>query len=272
MLKRFVILLSFALHSSLLMSATLKVQVVDHQQKALDKVSTKLVNLKSGDEATPKTYKKGVATFVDVDTGDYQVFAILGEHRSAKSSMLSISEKDVNLTLVLPSEEEYQKVERAGNAAFEQQNYEEAQALYEKALSWSPWDSGMGYNLSRVYVRQGDSNKARGVARNISKYEIKEPEKIEQEVMAGVNFEEGRMALEKRDFGKAISSMKEALKAEPDNADACHALALAYGHLGNYPEAIKNINEALRLRPGDANFKQVKGLLEHNAEIASQKK
>ena len=80
------------------------------------------------------------------------------------------------------------------------------------------------------------------------------------------------MSLEKRDFVKAINLMKETLKVEPDNADAYEGLALAYGHLGNYPEAIKNIDQALKLRPNDASFIQIKTLLEHNAKVASQQK
>jgi Flp pilus assembly protein TadD len=224
----------------------------------------------------PEDRKKGKdaagVIFQEVPSGDYQIYAVASGYRHGKTGILPIAGKDMNVTIVLPDEKEFKKEEDLAASAFQNQKWADAQNQYTKLLNWSPYDAAIASNLARTYIRLGDPGKAREAAKTTSQYEAKEPEKIEQDILSGISFEEGRMALEKRDFVKAINLMKEALKVEPDNADAYNGLALAYGHLGNYPEAIKNIDEALKLRPNDAAFTQIKSLLEHNAKVASQTK
>ena len=63
---------------------------------------------------------------------------------------------------MLPEVKEFDKAETAGNAAFQQQNYQEALTQYEKALAWSPWDPGMAHNLSLHLCSPGGYQQSTG--------------------------------------------------------------------------------------------------------------
>jgi WD40 repeat protein/Flp pilus assembly protein TadD len=53
------------------------------------------------------------------------------------------------------------------------------------------------------------------------------------------------------------------LKEEPNDADTYHHRAHAFVKLGRYPEAIDDLTRAIRLRPGDAHYRVVRGGLYH---------
>ena len=52
---------------------------------------------------------------------------------------------------------------------------------------------------------------------------------------------------------KAIASYKEAIRINPDDADAHYNLGLAYRKLGQYEKAIASYKESIRIKPDDAN-------------------
>ena len=81
----------FNFHS--LYAVTIVVHFVDQKQKPLDKVNSKIVNLKNNDEATPAQYKKGVATYEEIPSGNYQLYATLENHRKTKSKSSILQEK-----------------------------------------------------------------------------------------------------------------------------------------------------------------------------------
>ena len=58
-----------------------------------------------------------------------------------------------------------------------------------------------------------------------------------------------------------------AIQSNNQNAEAYYVLALAYGHQHQYQEALKNIDEALKLKPEEANYVNIKRILENNARI-----
>lgn len=51
---------------------------------------------------------------------------------------------------------------------------------------------------------------------------------------------------------KAIEYLNDAIKIQPDYADAYHARGNAYADIGKYKQAIKDFNEAIRLKPDNA--------------------
>ena len=81
-----------------------------------------------------------------------------------------------------------------------------------------------------------------------------------------MNFEAGLHALESKDFPKAVKLLTESLKVQPQNPDGYYNLALAYGHQRKYEEALKSIDEALKLKPNEKAYMEVKRILENNAK------
>ena len=128
-----------------------------------------------------------------------------------------------------------------------------------EAVTWS--------NIAKAYVGAQQSQKAREAAQRAAALDPKQHGDLEKQLNGLISLEEGRVALENRDFPKAVSALTQALSVDPNNADAFYALALAYGHQKKYPEALKNIDEALKLKPNEAGFLEVKRILTHNAGI-----
>ena len=54
------------------------------------------------------------------------------------------------------------------------------------------------------------------------------------------------------DVEEEIESYKQAIRINPDYADAHANLGLAYGNLGMYKEAIEACKQAIRIKPDDA--------------------
>ena len=51
---------------------------------------------------------------------------------------------------------------------------------------------------------------------------------------------------------KAIEYLNNAIRLQPDYADAYYSRGFAYCDLGQYQSAIKDYNKAIRLKPNDA--------------------
>src|SRR4029453_13709481 len=119
-----------------------------------------------------------------------------------------------------------------------------------KLLELMPKEAVIWSNIAKAYVGAQQSQKAREAAQRAATLDPKQ-----------------HAGLENRDFPKAVASLTQALSVEPTNADAFYALALAYGHQKKYPEALKNIDEALKIKPNEAGFLEVKRILTHNAGI-----
>lgn len=68
---------------------------------------------------------------------------------------------------------------------------------------------------------------------------------------AGEAYQQGMSERAKGNYGEAIKSFKQELKADPDNLDAMRMLGDCYYHLGKRPEAITALEAVLEKDPGD---------------------
>jgi len=62
-------------------------------------------------------------------------------------------------------------------------------------------------------------------------------------------FEQGRTAIDKKDWNGAISHLQKALAKDKNNADIHSYLGFAYRNNGNWDEGIKYYNQALAINP-----------------------
>ena len=272
--KRETMMIKLAVVSALLLAmpfealaAKVKAKFVDQDKKSIMKSESKLVEKNSAKEYFGKVNKKGEAEFDKVEPGDYQLYGQSQGYMPNKSDWLNVAEKEASFTLTLVAEDYYRKKEQEGNTALTQGKFAEAAGHYEKLLELMPKEAVIWSNLAKAYVGAQQSQKAREAAQRAATLDPKQHGDLEKQLNGLISLEEGRLALENRDFPKAVSSLTQALSVDPTNADAFYALALAYGHQKKYPEALKNIDEALKLKPNEAGFLEVKRILTHNAGI-----
>jgi tetratricopeptide (TPR) repeat protein len=249
------------------MAAKVKAKFIDQDGKAILKSESKLVEKNSGKESFGKVNKKGEAEFDKVELGEYQLYAQSQGYMPNKSDWLTVPEKEASFTLTLVTEDYYRKKEQEGNTALTQGKFAEAASHYEKLLEFMPKEAVLWSNIAKAYVGAQQSQKAREAAQRAAALDPKQHGDLEKQLNGLISLEEGRLALENRDFPKAVTALTQALSVDPTNADAFYALALAYGHQKKYSEALKTIDEALKLKPNEAGFLEVKRILTHNAGI-----
>jgi len=248
-------------------AAKVKAKFVDQDKKVVLKSESKLVEKDSGKEYFGKVNKKGEAEFDKVEPGYYQLWGQAQGHMPNKSDWLTVAEKEASFTLTLVAEDYYRKKEQEGNTALTQGKFADAAGHYEKLLELMPKEAVIWSNLAKAYVGAQQPQKAREAAQRAAALDPKQHGDLEKQLNGLINLEEGRVALENREFAKAVAALTQALSIDPTNADAFYALALAYGHQKKYSEALKNIDEALKLKPNEAGFLEVKRILTHNAGI-----
>jgi tetratricopeptide (TPR) repeat protein len=249
------------------LAAKVKAKFNDQDKKAILKSESKLVEKNSGKEYFGKVNKNGEAEFDKVEPGEYQLYAQSQGYMPNKSDWLTVPEKEASFTLLLVAEDYYRRTEQEGNTALTQGKFAEAASHYEKLLGLMPKEAVLWSNIAKAYVGAQQSQKAREAAQRAAALDPQQHGDLEKQLNGLISLEEGRVALENRDFPKAVAALTQALSVDPTNADAFYALALAYGHQKKYSEALKNIDEALKLKPNEAGFLEVKRILTHNAGI-----
>lgn len=98
---------------------------------------------------------------------------------------------------------------RAGNRKFSKEKYKESEIDYRKAVLKDSTSVAGQYNLASSLYRQGNFEEA-GVALG----------RVEGSGRADVYYNEGDVALQEKDYGRAVEAFKNALLQTPDDMDA----------------------------------------------------
>ena len=96
-----VLFLSALLLSPSLLGGKVRVHFVDQNNKPLGNVESKLVNTQSHQEQAAKANKKGEVAFENVTASTYQLHAQLKGYLGTKSEALEVSDKEMDVTLIL---------------------------------------------------------------------------------------------------------------------------------------------------------------------------
>jgi tetratricopeptide (TPR) repeat protein len=254
---------------SLMFAGKLRVRFLDHEKKALGNVECKLVNTQSHEEQAAKGNKKGEAEF-KVAAGTYELLAQVKDHLVVKSDPIQVSDQDSEIALILPAMDAFKKIEAEGNAAFEKGEFQLALENYQKLLEMSPNNAVTWSNVARAQAGLKNREKAKEAVQKAITMDPEQFKSLETQILSWISFSEGREFLEQKQFPKAVASLTEATAGDPTNAEAFYGLALAYGHQGKYDEALKNIDQAIKLKPGESGFAEVKKILEHNAQASKK--
>jgi len=249
-------------------AAKLFVKFVDQQDKPLKEVEAKLVHTESGKELFLKARAKTELEFEAVAKGSHQLMAQRKGFLTVKSDSFVIEEKDLTLRIKLVNLDKFREAEAAGKTAFDQGQYQVALQHFQELNALVPTEPVTWSNLARCHAMLRQRDQALEASRKAALYDpLQFGADFEKSVQATLSFEEGAYFLEQQDYAKAIEALTRSLKYDSTKAETFYSLALAYGQQKKYPEALKNIAEALRLKPDDAGFLEVDKILKHNASV-----
>lgn len=114
-----------------------------------------------------------------------------------------------------------QKLVRDGNKLYDQKKYKEAGAAYQQALQKDPTSIPGMFNLGNSLYQQKQFDASRKVLSNAAK------NAKDKNAKAGVNYNIGNTYMSEKKWEDAIESYKQALKNNPQDADAKYNLSYA---------------------------------------------
>jgi Flp pilus assembly protein TadD len=147
-------------------------------------------------------------------------------------------------------------------------NLDQAQAAYKKALETDPNYTQARAALLSVQVRRGDTEGALVEAQKLA---------AEMPQSAEIQLELGRLLLRKGDFTAAMPPLEKAAALSPGVAEAHALLGMAYQYNRKSQEALAAYKKAAELDPKNLDYRTTYGLLlglnkHHDAGIAELKK
>ena len=263
----FVVLLWFPFNVE---GAKIKVHFLDQKDQALGEVEAKLVSTQSKEGQVKKANKKGELIFDKVSAGSYEVLAQKADYLPTKSNPVQVADSDVDVNIKVVSLEYYKQVETSANAALQQQNFNEALSGYQQLLELVPNNAVTWANLARVYGMTNNWDKAKeAVQKAVSLDANLAP--FAKQIDSFAYYSKGQAYLANKDFSQAVEVLTKAAESDPNSGDIYYALALAYGHQKKYTEAIKNAEQALKIKPDDVEYQKLTKILKNNAEAENKK-
>ena len=252
-------------------AAKIKVHFTDNDNKSLGEVQAKVVGSQSKEEPPKTANKKGELSFEKLSPGDYQVLAQKSGYIPTKSEMIKVEGSDVDVTLKLVSTEYFNKLDEEGKAALQKQDYKGALARYQEMLALNPDNAMIWSHIARANAMLNDWDKALGAAQKAATLDPGQFENFAKQLQTWSVYTKGQEYLEQKNFPKAVEAFSKVVESDPNNAEAFYGLALAYGHQKKFVEAMKNIDQAVKLKPTDAEFLNVQKIIKHNLDASGQK-
>jgi tetratricopeptide (TPR) repeat protein len=243
---------------------TLQCTIVSLKGEPLKDVEVRLTGSTDRNDQYAKTRGDGRVNFANLSAGDY---ALAAQRKGYMPLHLKITvPSDQPLRRTLLSEKEFASVEKKANDALNAGDFVAAVQHMTELAGYYPRDAVMHENLARAYAGLQEEQKALAEAALASELDAGRAP-VANEVQGVLLRGAGEKALKARDFKTAVAKFDALRELNPQSADAYHGLALAYGHMGRFKEALQAIDEAIKLRPNDANLPAIKQALEANAGI-----
>jgi len=150
-----------------------------------------------------------------------------------------------------------QRAAKASSEDEKKKEYEQAEAIYKKALGLDP-NSYQAYSgLANVYNSQKKFDLAAEASAQAQKLGAAAP----GGASASAVFNQGVIAWNANRFEEAKQAFEQAVKLDPKLADAHYWLGMANVNQGNVAEAGKSFEEYLKLAPTGQYAEQAKGIL-----------
>jgi len=232
-----------------------------------------------------KSDKKGEATFKRLDAGVYRVVGRKeGLEPTYREPVRLQPGKEETITLELKPGDVAKKfyfedpalIQQAnqlfqeGINAYQQEKFAETVSKLSESLKIVPYNPDGHFWLGVTLIRQrrwdeGQKEIETAVAMRPEEQRFQEILRVLPAARLG---DEGQEAMQRRDFKLAITKFSEQLKLQPDNADVCYNLALAYANDRQFDKAIEYLDEAIKRKPDDTSYPQLKALVLQHKEQA----
>jgi len=178
---------------------------------------------------------------------DSEMHALLARRYAAKG-MHEKALSEITVALRTTRIDEYYDL--AGMMLYKLKRLDEAEKMFDEAVRLNPGDSEAYMDKGEVRMELGDDE---GALRLFEKAAYLDPQNHD------AYLEQGIILDSRKQFGPAIEKVRKAVELDPASPDLRYFLAVAYMDGGKPEKARKELEEALRLRPG---FKDASALLQ----------
>jgi tetratricopeptide (TPR) repeat protein len=254
-----------------LCAATVRVHITDHQGAPVEAAEVKVVNSQSGEAKNKLSAANGEAEFDHLAAGTYQLKAARPRFVSSEADPVTVADSDVVVEIKMAAQEVIKKMVEDGNEAFKRKKYQAAAEQYAKALLFFPKDATMWAHLAKSQQMINEMDKAIESVKQAVKYAPSQFGALEREIVGAGAYEAGKTHLAEKEFSKAADSFSRSVKADPTYAPACYGLALSYANQGKYAQALENVQQALKLDSGNAQYKSIEEKLKQTMASGSSK-
>jgi tetratricopeptide (TPR) repeat protein len=250
---------------------TLGCTFVDKAGVRLHEVETRLTRLddrgeSAGEPGYRESDQEGLIEFLDQDPGTYRFEAQLNTFISMKRTLHLQGE--IDLRQVLLRKGQFDQLNKEAKRALENADYQIAIDRLMILVSALPDRVVLHANLARAHAGALDQEKALAEADAAAAIDAKRFATLRQELQKRMLPELGQKAMYEMDFATASVHYEALREIDPKDPIAYQGLALSYGHLGRFKEALAAVDRAIELDPGNPQLAVIKSALESNAATA----
>jgi tetratricopeptide (TPR) repeat protein len=245
---------------------TLQCVVTDDAGAPAAKIEFVLTSAAQNKEWKKKSNDKGQIEFKGLKDGKYDLEGAMDNHLLAKSKGLEISGNKVNTCApVFVSVTKLNTMLQAANASMVAGKNDEAIAKADEILAIVP---DLPNPLVIKAVAQANKGMLDESVKNMETAAALDKQHEPKIVLVRMQAlsAQASSALQKKDFDAAIAKYQEIAQLKPDEATTYYNLSLAYGHKGDLNQALVQLDKAIALKPGDAEFTQRKAQIEDMLE------
>lgn len=247
---------------------TLRCTFVDTDGVGLRDVEIRLTRLdaggkNAGDPRYLDSDELGVIEIRNLDPGAYRFEAQLKAFISMQRTLQLQGE--IDLKQVLLRKKEFDQLNKEAKRALESSDYQTAIDRLEVLVTSLPDLAVLRANLARAYAGRLDQQKALAEADAAAALDARQFSTLRQELQKRMLPDLGQEAMYDMDFATAAAHYEALRDLDPEGPLAYRGLALSYGHLGRFKEALEAVNRAIELDPSDTQLVLIKNTLENNA-------
>jgi tetratricopeptide (TPR) repeat protein len=173
--------------------------------------------------------------------------------QNLEKQIATISElRGFKIQTQLSGEMTYLTLLTLGLARYESGDYDEAIDLYTTAMAQSNAPDQI-ISPAFIYLCRGIANYYNGGINGIDKAiaDYDQAIKINPD-FADAYINRGAAYADKGEYDRTIADFNQAINIKPDYADAYFNRGVAYGRKGKYDQAITDVNQAIKLKPNEA--------------------
>lgn len=223
------------------------------------KLEVVLTNGATSKQWKKKTNDKGVVEFKGLPDGTYRMDGILEGFLLTKATGIELSGNAAKTcSPVFVSINILNQLLTESNDAAKSGKPDIAIDKAKAAMDLAPSVPNTHIVLAIAYAKKGMVDEAVAAAKKAAEIDPAQFGKMEMAVHMEALGTQASEALGKQNFDAAIAKYKELMAVAPDEPTVYYNMALAYGHKGDYDNAIKTIDKAIELNPNDLEFKQRK--------------